>query len=289
MNRKELSFREVLIDYSAIPPLQGYRARDGENLFYRHYPAESNKVLILLHGSSWHSQYFMPLAQSISESNTAQVYTPDLRGHGPNPTRRGDVDYIGQYEDDLTDLISVILGKNPNAHLIIGGHSSGGGLAIRFAGGKYGNQADAYLLLSPFLHFLAPTFRFDVDWARPRVARLLGLIALNGIGVRRFNHLPIFSLNVPHYARDGQETLSYTYRLYVSYSPRNYRRDLRAIKKPLLLIAGTADDAFRAEKYEMLIARDTAGQVKLLDGVSHMGLVVHPKLGMIINTWLMNT
>ncbi|MBN1921642.1 MAG: alpha/beta fold hydrolase [Anaerolineae bacterium] len=255
-------------------------------MYYRRYPALSNTVLIMLHGSSWHSRYFMPLAQSISAANAAQVYTPDLRGHGVHPVRRGDVDYIGQYEDDLADLMAVIRKDNPGVRFVIGGHSSGGGLAIRFAGGKYGGQASAYLLLAPFLHFMAPTFRFDTDWANPRVARLLGLIALNTIGIRHFNDLPVFSLNVPQEARDGVETLSYSYRLYVSYSPRNYRNDLRAIRQPLLLIAGTADEIFRAEQYEPLVAQCASAQVKLLDGVSHMGLVMAPELGMIVNTWM---
>jgi len=30
----------------------------------------------------------------------AQVVTPDLRGDGINPDKRGDVDYIGQLDDD---------------------------------------------------------------------------------------------------------------------------------------------------------------------------------------------
>ena len=57
-----LSFTDLFIDYSELPKLQNYTARDGTLLAYRHYPGESNKVLILLHGSGWHSQYFLPLA-----------------------------------------------------------------------------------------------------------------------------------------------------------------------------------------------------------------------------------
>ena len=39
----------------------------------------SDKVMILLHGSGWHSQYFLPLAEFISSEGLAQVYTPDFR------------------------------------------------------------------------------------------------------------------------------------------------------------------------------------------------------------------
>jgi len=138
-----LNFNELFFDYSNLPELQSFKARDDTELSYRHYPAQSDKVIILLHGSGWHSQYFLRLAEFISTEGLAQVYTPDLRGHGKTPVRRGDVDYIGQFEDDIADLIAVVRDDYPDAMLIVGGHSSGGGLAIRFAGSKYGQQVNA--------------------------------------------------------------------------------------------------------------------------------------------------
>ncbi|MBW1784509.1 MAG: alpha/beta fold hydrolase, partial [Deltaproteobacteria bacterium] len=90
---------------------------------YRHYPADSHKVVILLHGAGWHSRYFLPLAEFLSSEGAAQVYTPDLRGHGLTPKRRGDADYIGQLEDDLADFIAMIRKENPKSMLIMGGHS----------------------------------------------------------------------------------------------------------------------------------------------------------------------
>ena len=154
-----LDFGELFFDYTNLLQLQTFTARDGKQLAYRHYPAQSDKVLILVHGSGYHSRYLLPLAEFISAEGLAQVYTPDLRGHGSTPERRGDVDYIDQLEDDLADLIAIIRNDNPDAKLIVGGHSSGGGLVIRFAGSQYGQQADAYVLLSPFLKYNAPAIR----------------------------------------------------------------------------------------------------------------------------------
>lgn len=91
-NASQMSFEELYFSYEGLPDLQSYTARDGVALDYRYYPAESvDKVLILLHGSGWHSRYFLPLAQHISSEDLAHVYTPDLRGHGENPAVRGDV------------------------------------------------------------------------------------------------------------------------------------------------------------------------------------------------------
>ena len=285
--RRGLIFNELRFDYSSLPNLQSFTARDGTRLSYRHYPAHSNKIIILLHGSGWHSRYFLPLAQFISSEGLAQVYTPDLRGHGSAPARRGDVDYIGQLEDDLADLIAMIQKEYPNALLILGGHSSGGGLAVRFAGSRYGRQASAYVLFSPFLKYNAPTTRSDSGgWARPYTARIVGLTMLNNVGIHRFDYLPAIEFNMPEDVRDGTETLSYSHRLNVAYAPRNYKKDLRAITQPLLVVAGTGDESFFAERYEPVVSQYAAVQVKLLPAVTHLGVVVRPEVQPVLKEWL---
>jgi len=284
---QNMNFDELFFDYSGLPDLKNFEARDGTDLDYRYYPAQSDKVIILLHGSGWHSQYFLPLAEFISSEDLAQVYTPDLRGHGRIPVRRGDVDYIGQFNDDLADLITIIRNDNPNAMLIVGGHSSGGGLAIRFAGSKQGQQADAYLLLAPYLQYNAPTVRPNSGgWAQPYIGRIIGLTMLNNAGIRWFNHLTVIEFNMPEEARDGTETLSYSYRLNTSYAPDNYKKDLSVIKQPLLVVAGTADESFFADQYEPVISQYADAQVELLQDVSHMGVVVGHEVRPIVKEWL---
>ena len=282
-----LAFNELFFDYTTLPELKSFTARDSMQLAYRHYPAQSDKVIILLHGAGWHSQYFLPLAAFISSEGLAQVYTPDLRGHGPMPERRGDVDYIGQLEDDLADLITMIRKDNPNAMLIMGGHSSGGGLAIRFAGSRYGKQADAYLLFSPFLKYNAPTMRPNFGgFAHPYTKLIAGLSMLNNVGIHRFDYLTAIEFNMLEEARDGTETLSYSHRLNTAYAPRNYKKDLRAITQPLLVVAGTADELFFTVQYEPVISRYTDVQVKLLQGVTHMGVAVGLEVRPVVKEWL---
>ncbi|MCF6246617.1 MAG: alpha/beta fold hydrolase [Desulfobacula sp.] len=282
-----LTFNELFFDYTNLPPLQTYAARDGKRLAYRHYPAQSTKVIILVHGSGWHSQYFLPLAEFISTEGIAQVYTPDLRGHGPKPERRGDVNYIDQMEDDLADFIANIRKNNPDAMLIVGGHSSGGGLVIRFAGSRYGKIADAYLLLSPFLKYNAPTIRPNSGgWAHPYTGRIAGLTILNIMGIHWFDYLTAIEFNMPEEARDGTETLSYSHRLNTAYAPRNYKKDLSVITQPLLVVAGIMDEAFISNQFEPVISQYTAVQVKLLPGLTHMGVVVSPEIRPVLKEWL---
>jgi len=56
--KNKLNFDELFLDYSNLPKLQAFVTRDGKKLAYRHYPAQSEKVIILLHGSGWHSQIY---------------------------------------------------------------------------------------------------------------------------------------------------------------------------------------------------------------------------------------
>ncbi|MGB5749731.1 MAG: alpha/beta fold hydrolase [Desulfobacterales bacterium] len=282
-----LTFSELFFDYTNLPEFNSYKARDGSSLNYRYYSSLSNKIIILIHGSGWHSRYFLPLAEFISSEGLAQVFTPDLRGHGYTPKRRGDVDYIGQYEDDLADLIAHIREDNPNAMLVVGGHSSGGGLAIRFGGSRYGNQVDAYILLSPFLKYNAPTMRPDSGgWAYPYTGRIVGLTMLNNLGIHLFDYLPVIEFNMPKEARDGTETLIYSHRLNTAYAPRNFKKDLAAIQQPILVVAGTADDAYLADQFEPAISKYTVAKFKLLPNKTHMGLVVGPEIRPVVKEWL---
>ena len=284
-----LSFEDLYIDYTDIPDLTTFTARDGKPLTYRYYPSRADKTLVLIHGSGWHSRYFFPLAEYLSKENLARVYTPDLRGHGPAPETRGDVESFDRLTDDLADLISLILKDDPSAKVIVGGHSSGGGLTVRFAGSRHGGMADAYLLLSPFLKYNAPTMRADSGgWAHPHVPRIIGLSMLNSVGIRWFNHLTVIEFNMPLEARDGTETLAYSHRMNTAYAPRNYKKDLSAIHQPLLVVVGAKDEAFIPEQFQPVISADfhAKGDFELLEGVTHNGLVVGPEIRPVLKAWL---
>ena len=283
-----LRFDELRIDYSEVPELLHFSARDATRLPYRLYPAESDRHLVLLHGSGYHSRYLFPMAREISSRGSAQVYTPDLRGHGVSPERRGDVDYVDQLEDDLADLVAHIRSASPDAKVVIGGHSSGGGLALRFAGGRYGSQASAFLLLAPFLRYDAPTTRPDSGgWAMPKTARIVGLGILHGLGIEALGDTVVIEFAMPAQVRDGTETLAYTFRMNTGFAPRDYRKDLAAIRVPLLVLVGTDDEAFVADRFPSTISGAAPGaDVRLLPETSHMGVVVGRESALEVVGWL---
>jgi alpha-beta hydrolase superfamily lysophospholipase len=290
-----LRFGELAIDYSELPELSQYTARDGTVLPVRHYPLEaleppaiSDRVLVLIHGSGYHSRYLMPLAKRIAASGAAQVYTPDLRGHGSSPARRGDIDYADQLEDDLVDLITHIRESNAGARILVGGHSSGGGLALRFAGSGHRSESAGFVLLAPFLRHDSPTSRSNAGgWTKPKTLRIVALAILNAMGVSRFDDTVVIEFSMPEEIRDRTETLAYTHRLNTGLAPRNYESDLEAIETPLLVLVGDDDEAFIAEKFPETVSRHApGGVVEILADASHMGIVVGKASAEIIIHWL---
>ena len=86
--------------------------------------------------------------------------------------------------------------------IVVGGHSSGGGLAIRFAGSRHAANAAGYLLLAPFLKHYAPTTRNDAGgWAKTHVWRIVFLSILNGFGIRSMNHPVVIEFAMPEAAQ----------------------------------------------------------------------------------------
>jgi len=291
-----LEFSSALdVDAVDLRPLQAFPARDGTALFYRRYDSASPspRIVILVHGSAWHGMQFHQMAKYLSERGLGTVILPDMRGHGFTPAQRGDIDHIGQLEQDMADLIDHVGAGIDGPQIVLGGHSSGGGFAVRFAGGQYGHKADAFMLMAPFLKHNAPTTRPNAGgWARPAVRRIIGLTMLNAVGIRLLNHLAVISFAMPRPVLEGTygrtATTQYSFALNQSFAPRSdYGADLAAIRQPLLVLAGGDDEAFVADGYEPVISAHAAGGTyHVLPGVNHLGIVSDRRAMETAGDWL---
>lgn len=289
-----VGFAEAIeADYGTLPDTITYAARDGSLLPYRRYDGGSNRLIVLVHGSGWHGMQFHPMASKLAASALGTVVVPDLRGHGADPERRGDIDYIGQLEDDLADLIKAIRAEQDYGKVVLGGHSSGGGLVVRFAGGEHHDSADAFILMAPFLKYNAPTTKANSGgWAHTAARRIAGLTMLNNVGMTRLNHLPVIGFAMPDDVLDGPygdtATTSYSYRLNTAFAPRmDYESDLATMKQPFLLIAGSEDEAFSVENYQPVISAQTdSGDYQILEGISHIGITTDSRAIDVIAKWM---
>lgn len=280
----DLDFDAIIGAPAAEPlPLEKAEMRDGTLLTVRRLPSETGPLLILLHGSGWYGAQFDRLGRALE--GRAEILAPDLRGHGAAPVRRGDVDYIGQLEDDIADMISIY---GTGRRVILAGHSSGGGLAVRFAGGPHGAMIDEAVLIAPFLKYNAPVTRPDSGgWARPLTRRIVGLTMLNAAGITALNDRIAIEFAMPRAVLDGplgqMATTAYSYRLNASFAPRSdYLADVAALPD-FLLIAGAEDQAFVAQGYRPLMSPVTdRGRYELIPGAGHLDVVDRPETAALI-------
>ncbi len=129
-------------------PARTFTARDGATRLYRLY-GSGEDLLVFMHGSAGDSRYLARLATDLAAKAGIRVATLDMRGHGAMPVRRGDVDHVDQQEWDMADLVKAISVESPVRKLFVGGHSIGGGLALRYAAGSETPKPAAVVLLSP--------------------------------------------------------------------------------------------------------------------------------------------
>lgn len=260
-----------------MPALTPYSARDGTTLFVRYYPAPCDRHLILLHGSAAHGAVLHAFAVYLTERGIVNVHVPDLRGHGVSPARRGDIDYEGQLEDDLADLIGHVQQTFGGVSgIFVGGHSSGGGLALRFGAGRHRELADGLLLLAPYLGHDAPVVKRNAGgWARPNIPLIVLLSALEIFGVRRYSGTKVLRFNLPAQFQTGFETLEYSFRLMKGMHPTGFRNSLRRCKVPLLVLVGAPDESIQASKFrEAFRCLNGRAEVHILSHESHLGIIM---------------
>src|SRR5258708_12939662 len=147
---KSISAYRKLMDYSALPELTRFQARDGSALAYRHYPARmpsTGRIAVVVHGSSGSSQGAVHSLSLALAARGVQTYAVDIRGHGASGNR-GDIAYLGQLQDDMADLVAEIRKTNPTAPLTLIGHSSAGGFPLRIPPSPIHNPFPRPLLLA---------------------------------------------------------------------------------------------------------------------------------------------
>src|SRR5262245_52378649 len=113
------------VDFSDLPKLNDFTARDGVRLAFRIYPAAGDAVkgsVVLVHGSSATSSSMHPMAKGFAAAGYT-AFALDIRGHGESGTK-GHIAYLGQLEDDMEDFVR---STKLTQHCTLDGFSSVGG------------------------------------------------------------------------------------------------------------------------------------------------------------------
>jgi len=258
-----------------VPVPRHFQARDGASLQYYAYPAEPDKVAVLVHGSAGPGASMHPLAELLRAAGVT-TYVLDIRGHGGSG-RRGDIDYIGQIDDDLADFVHGLGPSRTGETRTLVGFSAGAGFTVRFAGGPYGLLFDRYVFLAPIFPG-ASTWRPSAGgWVSISVPRVVTITSLDRLGIDWFDGFPVIRYAVSP-DRSGV-TASYSYRLMVNFGAGlQYETYLRNIRRPAAVFVGTADEQVVAEQFTPLLQRLGVNiPVTLIPNMKHRDMIFAPE------------
>ncbi len=253
-----------------------FAVRDGIELFAREFEGTGEAAIILIHGITADSAQLNRSAGMLRDATSATVYGLDLRGHGASEGIAGDVDYIGQYEDDVLDIVAALRTNDPKRHVMVAGHSMGGGIATRVAMRGPG-QIDGFVLFAPLMGRSSPTMRTEApeggdSFMKVNVARIVGIAMFDSVGIHYFDDRSVLFHNLPLTMR----TRAYSFRAAGSMAPDEYQAGVRALDRPTLVVVGTNDEAFLAAQYPPLFEPNAQVQVVVLPGVNHNAVTHEP-------------
>jgi non-heme chloroperoxidase len=262
------------INVGDVPAPRQFRARDGASLQYYVYPAAPDRVGVLVHGSAGPGTSMHVLAEALRAAGLT-AYVLDIRGHGGSG-RRGDIDYIGQIDDDLSDFVAQLGPAGSGETRTLVGFSAGAGFSIRFAGGPYGLLFDRYVFLAPILPG-APTWRPNAGgWTNIALPRIMTIAWLDRLGIHWFDGFDVISYAV---SRDPSRdtTASYSYRLSVNFGGRGYETYLKNIRRPAAVLVGDADEQVVADQFAPLLQRLGVNiPVTIVPDMRHADMIAAP-------------
>jgi len=262
------------VDFSDMPALKNYLGADGAKLFYREYAPQGDHKkgsAVLVHGSSGSSESLHPMATFLAAAGV-HVYALDVRGHGSS-VPKGHIAFVGQLESDLQLFVNAVQPPSPSTLI---GFSSGGGFVLRVAASEMQSAFGSYLLLAPFLGHTAPNYRPDSGgWVSVGVPRIVALNALNAVGIRYWNDLPVVRFALTEEAKSFL-TPEYDFNLNTNFAANpDYRQDLMNAKGKVAILAGDADELMKSQELQGIVQR--AGKdwpVQLLQGIGHIPLTL---------------
>ena len=175
------------IDFSTMPEVSRFQARDGTELAYRHYPAHAparDRIAVVVHGSSGSSRGAIHALSLALAARGVQTYAVDIRGHGESgkprrhrlsgPTRRRHGRSGRRNPQNQSDRAAdADRSFRPAADLRCASPAP-----------PIQNLFTRTVLLAPYLGYDAPSSRPNSGgWASPDIPRFIALSVLRGLGM----------------------------------------------------------------------------------------------------------
>lgn len=222
---------------------------------------EPSMVVAFIHGIAAQSALYLPLADSLAARGIAAALL-DLRGHGRSGGARGDVPSLDALVRDVRLFLDTLRRDFPNKKIILGGHSLGAGLSLRYitefserrnlykapdglilmAGGFLGNPRCDSLELAERRKFLRRGAFASLDGWKMAAAFPASFLNLKPYPITLI--LPEDEL-VSIAVRDTLLTTQYTMQFLFASFPTDLARAYQLVKCPTLLVIGARDELAR--------------------------------------------
>jgi len=222
-----------------------FRVDGGLSLVRRHWrAAESERVLVLVHGIAEHSERYDGAARWLAQRGFS-VHALDQRGNGDSEGPRKHVPSFDTFLDDLERFLTLVREEEPRAPLALLGHSMGGLIVAALLAWRQ-PVLDAAVLSGPALLPASRVGPLGVALGR-LVARVLPRLPLSAaIDPQLLSRDPAVAeayvsdprISGPISLRLGTELMR---------AARRIRASAGAIRVPVLIVHGEEDRLCRVE------------------------------------------
>ncbi|WP_164908436.1 alpha/beta fold hydrolase [Halobacillus litoralis] len=257
-----------------------FTARDFSTQQYVNFTHRSSadEAIIIVHGITAELDHQREFASSCTRN--ADVFLPILRGYVQN---RGDIGYIGQFDDDLFDFIHFIEAKGYEKITLIG-HSMGCANILRLIR-KNPLLADEYIFVAPFFHPRLPVYHEDAtEQPEPRTdvdytvydKKVFFLMILHKMNIHRFNQHTVAEIP-DEFHHSGRLHLSF--RLLVSRFLEHIPSTIfEGIENRISIYVGEKDEIIQHEQLRDWVKEKWGHEVQFIKGTDHNHILHHPDL-----------
>ncbi|WP_062513474.1 alpha/beta fold hydrolase [Halobacillus sp. KGW1] len=263
-----------------------YRARDFSSLPYIAFQRSpgNKEAIIMIHGITAELDHHKKFASFCKRK--ADVFLPLLRGYDQKG-KRGDIDYLGQYDDDLSDFIHFIR-KQGYGRIVLAGHSMGCANILRLMD-LHPDIAEEYLFIAPFFHPTLPVYHDDAtEQGKPETdvdyvihdKKMIALVALHKMNIHRFDDAHVAEIpDEFHYSN----RLKLSFRLLLSRFPENIVNDLfSGMEDRVSIFIGDEDEVIVHPLLKNWVKETWGLDVLLIPGVDHNHILHHSDLHRVI-------
>jgi non-heme chloroperoxidase len=271
--------RLAAVDLSHQPEADIFVLSDGYKLTFRHYRAQQGRetAFVLVHGSAGYGGQFHAIAQALRVQHDIDVYTLDMRGHGAAAAQRGHgVHDPNRLCEDLQQFLETVATRFPK--VVLGGHSTGGGLVLRSIRNGIDDVVSGYVFLAPYLGLGSPIMRPHFGgWVHIKIGLLAGIFVANFFGIRSFNDARVISFDLTSCPDAWRYTPLWSFNMLLAFGPDIWSANALPIArdKPVLVLAGSADQCFVSRNYsKAFTSLAPHSKVVIVDGCGHWDLLV---------------